>query len=114
MKIPLDSSAFADRAKEILELINRMRGELGLTEAINMAAERFVDDETHPELHRFSFVVALGRRQALLQQGLDEDREQLHHGHLNHDQLTSVGHHYEMLRHEACQYNHLLRGLIES
>jgi len=110
---PLNHNVFARRADEILSLVSQLRGELGLTEAINVTIDRYVDGEQHPELKRFGEVLALGRRQALLQQRLDDDREQLHHGHLNHEELVSTGHHYEMLRHEACRYNHLLRGVIE-
>jgi hypothetical protein len=110
----LDSGMFSQRANEIVGLIEELRGELGLAEAMNVAIDRFVDDESHPELRRFSEVLILGRRQALLQQQLDEDREELHRGQLGHDELTSLGHHYETLRHEACTYNHLLRSVIES
>src|SRR4051812_4406199 len=105
----LSYAIFDRRAKDILELINQLRTELGLQEAINVAIDRFVDAEEHPELRRFSEALALARRQAVIQQRLDDDREALHHGNLNHDSLVSTGHHYEMLRHEACQYNHLLR-----
>lgn len=113
-RAPLNRAVFAKRADEILALIDQTREQLGLAEALNVAYDRFVDGEQHPELRRFAQVVALARRQAVLQDRLDEDREQLHHGHLDHDELVSKSHHYEMLRHEACSYNHLLRGLIES
>jgi hypothetical protein len=113
-RAPLSEGVFAKRAEEILGLIDHLRGELGLTEAINVVVDRYVDYEPQPQLRTFGEVVALARRQALLQQRLDDDREALHHGQLSHDELVSKGHHYEMLRHEACQYNHKLRGLIES
>jgi len=102
------------RAEEILTVLTHVRGEHGMREAIGVVAERFVDDEEHPQLKRLGEVLALARRQALIQQLLDVDREALHHGHLDHEQLVSTGHHYEMLRHQACTYNHMLRGLIES
>jgi hypothetical protein len=105
---------FADRAREILGLVGRLRAEMGLHEATTVAIERYVDDEPNPELRRLGEVLLLARRQALLQQRLDDDREALHHGHLSHEELTSTGHHYEMLRREACTYNHLLRGFIEA
>jgi hypothetical protein len=111
---PLNHVVFARRADEILDLVTHLRGELGLTEALRVVADRYVDDEPHPELKRFAEVVALARRQAVLQNRLDDDREELHHGNLGHEELVSVGHHYEMLRHEACRYNHMLRGLIET
>ena len=110
----LDEQMFSRRANELIHLIDELRGELGLNEAINVAIERFVDEEPHPELRRFSEVLVLGRRQALLQEQLDDDREELHKGRLDHEELTSLGHHYETLRHEACTYNHLLRSVIES
>jgi hypothetical protein len=111
---PVTSDSFARRAEEILGLMHHLRGELGLTEAINVVLDRYVDAEAHPELKLFGEVLGLARRQALLQHRLDDDREELHSGHLGHEAATSVGHHYTMLRREACQYNHLLRGLIES
>ncbi|HEY2004320.1 MAG TPA: hypothetical protein VGH44_04380 [Candidatus Saccharimonadia bacterium] len=113
-RTPVSSSMFAHRADEILNLVTHLRAELGLHEALNVAIERFVDDEPHPEMKRFGEVVVLARRQALLQERLDDDREQLHSGVLNHEEREITGHHYEMLRHEACRYNHLMRGLIEN
>lgn len=110
----LDEEVFAKRADEILALINRLRDELGLSEALNVCYDRYVDGERHVELARFAQVIVLARRQAVLQDRLDEDRELLHHGHLGHEELVSHGHHYETLRYEACKYNHLVRGLIES
>jgi len=104
---------FARRVQSIIELIDEQRGELGVNGAVSEAIERYVDPEANLDLQRFSEVVVLARRQAMLQQWLDDDREQLHHGHLNHEELTSVGHHYETLRHEACTYNHKLRWVIE-
>ncbi len=111
---PLNHAVFEKRAADVLNMIDQTREQLGLAEALNVAFDRYVDGETHPELKRFAQVIALARRQAVIQDRLDEDREQLHHGHLDHDELVSKSHHYEMLRHEACSYNHLLRGLIES
>ena len=114
MDQPLNHESFAHRAEEILALIARERGEHGLNEAISSAIEQYVDDEPNSELKRFSEVLTLARRQALLQQRLDDDREALHHGHLSHEELVSTGHHYETLRYDACLYNHMLRGLLES
>lgn len=111
---PLARADFVRRAEEILGTINRLRGEWGLNEAVRVATEQFVDAEPHGELARFGTVVALARRQAMIQQQLDDDRERLHHGHLAHEELVVLGHHYEMLRREACDYNHELRGVIES
>jgi hypothetical protein len=110
----LTREMFAHRAEEILQLVARHRGEVGLHEALRLASDRFLDEEPYPELRRFAEVIILARRQAMMQRQLDDDREALHHGHLSHEELVSTGHHYEMLRHEACTYNHLMRGLIES
>jgi hypothetical protein len=105
--------ALKRRAEEILTIMSHLQGVHGLREAISVVEERFIDGEPEPELKRLAEVMALARRQALLQQLLDVDREALHHGHLSHEEHVSTGHHYEMLRHQACTYNHLLRGLIE-
>lgn len=109
----LSSQDFVWRADEVLRELNRLRDEHGLDEAIRLVIERYVDAEEHSELKRLAEVIAYARRQALIQQRLDDDRELLHHGRLRHEELVSVGHHYEMLRHQACEYNHLLRSLIE-
>jgi hypothetical protein len=114
MNTALEHDDFVGRADAILGLISDERGRLGLHEAINLVVERFVEAESHPELKRLGEVLALARRQGVIQEQLDNDREALHHGGLNHEELTERGHHYEMLRHQACSYNHLLRGLIES
>jgi len=111
---PVARADFVRRAEEILGTIARLRGEWGLNEAVRVALEQFVDAEAHGELKRFGMVIALARRQAMIQQQLDDDREQLHHGHLGHEALTVLGHHYEMLRRSACEYNHELRSVIES
>lgn len=110
----IDSNSIKQRAQDVVRLISDLRREMGLKAAIDAVEERFVDNEPHPELRRLGEVLALARRQAVIQNQLDDDREALHHGHLNHEELVSRGHHYEMLRHQACMYNHLLRGLIES
>ena len=114
MNNALGQEDFARRADDILGLIVDQRGKVGLDEAINLVMERFVEAEGHPELKRLGEVLTWARRQAVIQEQLDDDREALHHGRLSHDELTERGHHYEMLRHQACSYNHLLRGLIES
>src|SRR5471032_2667336 len=85
------------RAEEVLAVISHIRAVDGMKEAVHVVAERFVDGEPHPELRRVGEVLALARRQALIQQLLDVDREALHHGKLSHEELISTGHHYEML-----------------
>ena len=105
---------FTRRADEILSLIGRLRQDRDLKEAIQAVAAQFIDQEPQAELRRLGEVLAVTRQQAVVQGRLDTDREALHHGNLSHEQRISTGHHYEMLRHAACTYNHLLRGLIES
>jgi hypothetical protein len=111
---PLSRESFEHRSVEILTFVNELRREWGLQEALRTAAEYYVDDEPQPELARLGQVLVRARQQALLQQQLDEDREALHSGRLQHEERVSTGHHYEMLRREACAYNHELRGLIET
>lgn len=110
---PAAKDAFWRRAQSIIEHVDERRSEVGLNEALTEVHERFVDAETNQELRHFAEVVVGARRQAKLQEWLDDDREKLHHGHLGHEELTSLGHHYEALRHEACVYNHKLRSVIE-
>src|SRR5437868_1577500 len=102
--LPMSHAIFEHRAQEILDLIAEVRKSHGFGEAISAVHERFAVEEVHPELRRFGEVMAFARRQAVLQERLDDDREQLHHGHLSHEELESVGHHYEMMRHQACTY----------
>lgn len=110
----LNEAVFANRAQAILDAIRERRAGSGLREAMLEIRDQYVYDETTEELARFGEIIVMARSQALLQEQLDADREDLHHGHLNHEQRVSTGHHYEMLRREACEYNHLLRDLIES
>jgi hypothetical protein len=109
----LTHTDFTRRAEEIISHIHQLRAELGLSAALTHTWERYVEAETNPELRRFSEVIADARRQAMLQRRLDVDREQLHHGHLTHDQLRETSYHYVTLRREVCVYNHLVRGVIE-
>ncbi len=104
---------FVNRAEAIIRDLENLRSEWGLKEALSQIWEKYVEAETEPDLRRFGEVIADARRQATTQRQLDEDREQLHHGHLRHDELVMVGHHYDTLRRQACIYNHLLRGVIE-
>jgi hypothetical protein len=110
----LSTELFQYRARQILGLIEDLRGQVGLTDAINAAVERYVNEEPNGELRRFGEVLGYARRQAIIQQELDDDREALHHGHLSHEELTEKGHHYETLRHGACVYNHVMRSVVET
>lgn len=106
--------SLAERAGEILQTIEEYRAGLGLTDALILVHERFVDHEDDEDLRALGELLARARRLSLVQNQLDEDREKLHHGHLDHERREEVGHHYEMLRYEACNYNHRLRNFIEA
>ncbi len=110
----LNHGVFARRAGEILTTLEELRQERGWAEAVTAAIEEFVEREPQAELRRFGEALALARRMAVVQERLDDDRQRLHHGELNHEQRVSVGHHYEMLRQDACTYNHLLREVMET
>lgn len=110
---PAQPDEFARLAAGIIEHVQNRRDEIGLNEAILEARETLVDPLDNQELKHFGEVVAGARRQARLQEWLDADRDKLHSGRLDHRERVSVGHHYEALRHEACEYNHRLRSVIE-
>lgn len=110
---PAQPDEFARLALAIVESIEQHRDEHGLNEAISQAKEDLVDALTNQELKHFGEVVVGARRQAKLQEWLDADRDKLHSGQLDHQERVSVGHQYEALRHEACEYNHHLRSVIE-
>lgn len=101
------------RAHEILADIEHQRPGYGNDGGFHELIERWVDAEPEPALRRLAEILTQARQQAGIQRQLNSERELLHHGHLNHDQLVETGHHYEMLRHAACEYNHLVRGFIE-
>lgn len=112
-KVPAPPEAFRQCARGIIDHIDKRRSEIGLNEALTEATEEFVETQTNQELAHFAEVLVGARRQAKLQDWLDDDRERLHHGQLSHEENISVGHHYETLRHDACVYNHKLRSVIE-
>lgn len=85
----------------------------GQSEAAAHLQEHYDSDDVAPELQLLAEVLLKSGRQAEIQDQLNADRELLHHGHLSHEQLIERGKHYETLRHAACEYNHLVRGLIE-
>ncbi len=106
---------FAARANDIIMTISHglQRGE-PLREAIGVAADNYVDNtEDDPELQKFSHLIVRARKQAEIQDQLNEDRRLLHGGTLDTEEDRSLAVHYDMLRHEACEYNHELRRFIE-
>src|SRR5664279_2832408 len=106
--------AFSTRAGQILDMLGARRGEADWSTVLDEARERYVEAEKNGSLRLLGEVLLRARQMALVQRRLNDDREALHHGHLDHEEHVSVGYHYEMLRREACEYNHLLRGMIET
>ena len=102
------------RADEILVFIESNRAEYGWSGDIDLARDKYVHQEAQPGLQALGDLILKARGLALIQGQLDDDRRALHSGRLNHAQNISIGHHYEMLRAEACGYNHQLRGFIEA
>jgi hypothetical protein len=111
---PPTGADLARRAREILQAVAEQRAGLGLTDALLLVHEQFVDNEPRGELRQLGELMVQARRMALVQTQLDDDRERLHHGRLSHEESVETGHHYEMLRYEACSYNHRLRSFIEA
>ncbi|MBW4061220.1 hypothetical protein HJC99_01460 [Candidatus Saccharibacteria bacterium] len=107
-------SLLNQRAEEILTFIESYRAEYGWARVVELAREKFVENEAQPAQQALGDLLLQARTLALVQGQLDDDRHALHSGRLNHEQDISIGHHYEMLRQEACTYNHQLRGFIES
>ena len=103
-----------ERAEEILQFIEANRATLGWQDVIEQATEKYVENETKLELKALAELMLKARNLAVVQNQLDDDRRALHSGRLLHEQNISIGHHYEMLRHEACAFNHQLRGFIEA
>jgi hypothetical protein len=104
----------AQRAEEILVFIESYRAEYGWAHVTELAQNKFVELETVPELANLADLLLKARSMAVIQTLLDQDRRALHAHWLSHEENLSVGHHYEMLRREACTFNHQLRGFIES
>lgn len=109
----LERAQIVNRVEEIISALERGRTEHGVSEGLTLVWEQYVDGESDVELRRLSEIVADARRQAVAQRHLDDDKDRLHQGGLNHEERVEVGHNYEMLRRMACTYNHLLRGFIE-
>lgn len=105
---------FATYADTIIDALGRPLANESRAELMADVSESYIEHEVDPDLQRLGEVLVVARQQAMIQGQLNEDREQLHSGRLSHEEDLSIGHHYEMLRHAACEYNHLLRGFIEA
>lgn len=110
-----DHERFVARAADIITTVSDgLRDSKPLHEAIGIAIENYIghpdDDE---KLQKFSHLIVNARKQAMIQDQLNEDRRLLHSGTLSTEDDISRGKHYDMLRREACEYNHELRKFIE-
>ncbi len=106
-------SDLVTRAHLVLADIEKYRDTHGVQESTKLAEERWIHGEPDGTLQHLAELLVRARQQALIQNQLNTDREALHHGRLSHEQLVTTGHHYEMLRHAACEYNHTVRSFIE-
>jgi hypothetical protein len=109
-----NSSPIVQRAEEILIFVESYRAEFGWARVAELAREKYVENEQQLGLQALGDLLLRARTMAVIQNQLDDDRQALHSGRLSHEQNISIGHHYEMLREQACTYNHQLRGFIEA
>jgi len=86
----------------------------GASEASDYIEEVYANGHRPEPILSLAPLLLQAARHAKLQSLLDDDRNNLHGGRLNHAQLLETGHHYETLRHAACEYNHAVRSFIES
>ena len=105
---------FTHRAQDVLLFLDVYRGRHERPRMVELANEQFITHEQRPELRQLAQLLLLARQQSELQRALDADRAQLHSGRLAHEARVTVGHHYEMMRRDACEYNHHLRGFVEA
>ena len=108
------ASSIAEQVGSLFEELASQSHLYGASEASHYIEEVYTQrNRTEPMLSLALLLIHAGRH-AKLQALLDTDREALHSGRLNHNQLLETGHHYETLRHAACEYNHAVRSFIES
>ena len=104
-------------AQQVVELRDELSSQshlLGTSDAVHYLEEVYANG-SHTELvSSLATVLLHARSHAKLQPLLDADREALHSGLLDHFQRLETGHHYETLRHAACEYNHAVRSFIEA
>lgn len=86
----------------------------GASEAADYVEGIYTNNTCTEPMSSLALLLIHAGRQAKLQSLLDIDREALHSGRLNHYQNIETGHHYETLRHAACEFNHAVRSFIES
>jgi hypothetical protein len=106
---------FRARAELIVGEVRQAMTSGDLPSVLNELKDKYLGGtEDDIELTRLTSILLNSRQQALLQDQLNRDRLQLHSGELTHDEKISVGTHYELLRREACEFNHALRLLMEN
>jgi hypothetical protein len=106
---------YLNRAELIIDEIQKGLAKHPQNEVIDDLREKYLyksDDDI--ELQRLTQVMLRSRQQSDIQDALNADRTRLHDHGLTHEEKISVGAHYEMLRHEACEFNHALRTLMEN
>jgi hypothetical protein len=111
---PVVHTTPAVRSRDILFELRQLKERGQTADGIADLEERYIYRESAFGLRTLGELLLHARRQAHIQDRLNGDREALHSGRLSHEELIETGHHYETLRHAACEYNHLLRGFIEA
>ncbi len=112
-KILTRSSTVVSDANALLVDLEALAHVHGMSEAAASIQDTYARGDD-PLMASLAPVLVRSRFQAHNQELLDSERDRLHSGRLTHEERISTGHHYETLRHAACEYNHLLRGFIES
>lgn len=106
-------SNYATLAHTVLREIAELEQVHGHDEALRQLIDHY-QGHGHEHEGRLARLLLHARQQARLQDQLNHDRQALHAGRLGHEERASLGHHYETIRYAACEYNHTVRGFIES
>lgn len=97
----------------LLQDLSQLTHLYGRSEAAASIEDTY-EKSTNPVLSQLARLLSHAERQALMQDQLNSDRNDLHSGLLTHIQRLEVGNHYETLRYTACEYNHAVRSFIEA
>jgi hypothetical protein len=109
----VDYAALQIKVEGLLADMAQLTQMYGRSEAASSIEDTYEKGD-NPILKHLAKLLTRAERQALMQDRLDADRNDLHSGLLSHDQRQETSHHYETLRYTACEYNHLVRSFIES
>lgn len=107
-------SSITDQVSGLFEELASQTHLYGKSEAVDYLEEVYANGSRTEPMSSLAVLLLHAGQKAKLQDLLDIDRDDLHNGRLNHYQLLETGHHYETLRHAACEYNHSVRSFIES